>query len=67
MTLAKKLEEAHALQARAGGALVTTIVQRWTNRRGLGEIANMYRRAADLIDEASSLLPDQSKGEPPTP
>lgn len=53
------LDEAHRLESRAGFVHVRAITQRKANRRLLEEIAKTYRRAADLIEEAAALLPDQ--------
>ena len=53
------LDEAHKIQGRAGFVHVGAIVQRKANRRALVEVARMYRRAADLVEEAAALLPNQ--------
>lgn len=55
------LEEARTWEIRASNVLLTAVMQRKANRRELKKVANTYRHAAKLVDEAAALLPDQTK------
>lgn len=55
------LDESHRIAARAGYVHVKACVQRKAPRAALLDVAQQYRRAADLVEEAVALL---SKPEP---
>lgn len=55
--VADLLDEAHRVAGRAGYIHVTAVVRRRSNRRDLASVSALYRRAADMVDEAAALLP----------
>lgn len=62
-TLAALLEAAHREENRVGYLLTGMVCSKKANRRVMAQVAEGFRRAADLIDQALSTLP-QSTQEP---
>lgn len=55
--VADLLDEAHRVAGRAGYIHVMAVVRRRSNRRDLGTVSALYRKAADMVEEAATFLP----------